>query len=61
MNTNTLKETLLKATVQRDGKPIITCKKVLRLAEQFNVTPRRVGNLCDRENIKIRQCQLGCF
>lgn len=61
MKTSDLKRAVLKAVVNRGGKPILSCKKALTLADKFGVTPRRVGALCDRENIKIRQCQLGCF
>lgn len=61
MKQTPLKAALLKATVQHNGKPILTCKKALQLAEKFGITPKRVGTLCNKENIKIRQCQLGCF
>lgn len=61
MKTSLLKSEVLKATVMRNGKPILSCKKALWLAGKFNVSPKRVGALCDKESIKIRQCQLGCF
>lgn len=61
MKANLLKSEVLKAVVNRNEKPILSCKKALQLAEKHNVTPKRVGALCDKENIKIRQCQLGCF
>jgi len=61
MKTKLLKSEVLKAVVNRNGKPILSCKKALRLAEKLKVTPKRVGAICNQENIKIRQCQLGCF
>jgi len=61
MNANTLKAAVLKATVKQNEKPVISCKKALRLAEEFHVTSKRIGSLCDKEGIKIRQCLLGCF
>ena len=61
MKANLLKSEVLKAVVSRSGKPILSCKKALQIAEKLKVTPKRVGALCDKENIKIRQCQLGCF
>ncbi|MEI7880178.1 MAG: hypothetical protein WCI95_04800 [bacterium] len=61
MQQTELKEAVVKATVKRNGKPILTCKKALLLAGKFDVTPKQIGKLCDSESIKIRQCQLGCF
>lgn len=43
----------------RDGK--ITCKEAFEIAESMGVKPLTVGKLLNELNIKIRQCQLGCF
>lgn len=42
-----------------DGR--IPCAKALALAHRLGVEPKQVGQVCDRERIKIVQCQLGCF
>ncbi|MGQ9557737.1 MAG: hypothetical protein ACUVTU_07260 [Desulfurispora sp.] len=39
----------------------LSCAAARRLAEQFQVPPRQVGELCDEMKIKIYACELGCF
>ena len=43
----------------RNGK--ISCKVCFRLAEEFEVTPRTIGDGCNKAKVKIVGCQLGCF
>ena len=35
--------------------------KVQALAEELEIAPAAIGELCDREGIKVRHCQLNCF
>ena len=42
-----------------DGK--LPCAQAFRIAKQFKVAPREVGDTANRLNIKIASCQLGCF
>lgn len=39
----------------------IACAVACKLAEETNVSPREVGQLINELEIKIVQCQLGCF
>lgn len=39
----------------------IACAVACKLAEETNVSPREVGQLIDELEIKIVQCQVGCF
>ena len=48
----------VKKTAQ-DGK--ITCTQARRLAEEFNVPPKVIGEAADSQKIKIKACELGCF
>ena len=43
----------------RDGR--LDCRYALELAEELEVPPARIGRICDEENIRIANCQLGCF
>jgi hypothetical protein len=43
----------------RDGR--IACADALRLAEELGISPRDLGSIADRLEIKIQSCQLGCF
>ena len=53
----TLEEELRASLV--DGK--LPCAVAFELARKFKVTPRQVGDTANRLEIKIVNCQLGCF
>jgi hypothetical protein len=40
---------------------VVTCAEALGLAARLEVEPLRVGEACNRLEIKIRSCQLGLF
>ncbi|MCX8126164.1 MAG: hypothetical protein N3E40_03355 [Dehalococcoidia bacterium] len=42
-----------------DGK--LPCAVAFRIAGDLKVTPKQVGDACNRLKIKISKCQLGCF
>lgn len=51
-------ETKMKeATVK--GK--LPCASAFQLAKEFNLTPKQVGDMANKLNIRIASCQLGCF
>jgi hypothetical protein len=39
----------------------LTCAAVFELAEKMKLTPMAVADVANLRNLKIRQCQLGCF
>jgi hypothetical protein len=43
----------------REGR--IECRDALAVATRLGVPPSQVGRVCDRDGIKIANCQLGCF
>jgi len=43
----------------RDGG--VGCKTALGIARAANLPARRVGQVADDLEIRIRRCQLGCF
>ena len=44
-----------------DGRKKLSCARAFQLAEEFNVPPAQIGRICNDNNIKISNCQLGCF
>jgi hypothetical protein len=42
-----------------DGK--LPCPSAFKIAKELKVSPKEVGDACNRLKIKIRSCQLGCF
>lgn len=55
------KETIIKElkTLAEDNR--ISCTVARQLAEDLQVSPREVGEMCDELNIRIFACELGCF
>jgi hypothetical protein len=44
-----------------NGRKSLTCAGAFKLAKEFETDVIAIGRLCDKHNIKIRKCQLGCF
>ncbi len=45
--------------ISRDNK--IACSQARRIAEAYGLPYKTVGEMADREGIKIKNCELGCF
>lgn len=43
----------------KDGK--IPCALCFKIAEDFGISKREMGDILNEMEIKICQCQLGCF
>ncbi len=43
----------------KDGK--ISCAVARKIAEEFDLPYKEIGNIANREGIKIKDCELGCF
>ena len=52
---------ILKRSLKEDDIVKLTCAGALTIAEQFGVEPLEVGTICNDRNIRLCQCQLGCF
>ena len=56
---------LIKAVLERaqeiDGRKKLACAEAFELAKEFEVEVIEIGRICNRHNIRIRKCQLGCF
>ncbi len=39
----------------------LPCAKAFQIARELKVSPKEVGETCNKLSIKIRSCQLGCF
>ena len=47
--------------VIKDDKKYLTCAKAFQIAKELNVNTSVMGEICNREKIKLKSCQLGCF
>jgi hypothetical protein len=55
------KEDLKKLIIPRIKKDRISCSEAFALAREYKVPPKEIGKLLNDMNIKIQNCQLGCF
>lgn len=39
----------------------ITCEDAFTIAEKFKIPKMAIARYCNKNKIKIRSCQLGCF
>ena len=44
-----------------DGKFKISCHALMKIADKHNIKYSEAGTICNDKNIKISNCQLGCF
>lgn len=58
-------EDLINAVLNRvkdaDGKKKLPCAQAFQIAKEFETEIIRIGHICNQQNIKICNCQLGCF
>ncbi len=39
----------------------LPCAAAFKIAKQLNASTKEVGEACNKLNLKISSCQLGCF
>lgn len=54
-------DAIRQALAEVGGKKKLPCVEAFRLAEEFDVSKAQVGQICNDNNIKISNCQFGCF
>ena len=58
---NKIIETIILKTDTIKNKKYLSCSNAFKIAAQFNIDLSDIGNICNKQNIKIQKCQLGCF
>jgi len=62
MEKNTkLIDAVVETAKETTGRKKLTCAAAFGLAERFGVEKRKIGQICNENNIRITDCQLGCF
>ncbi len=56
-----LNEQLASEMEKLDSDGQLTCEKAFGLAQKYGEKPVNLGNEATARNMKVRQCQLGCF
>lgn len=57
MDRKKIEEAILEKS--KDGK--VSCAICFKIAEEFGISKREMGQILNEINIRISQCQLGCF
>ncbi len=39
----------------------LSCAKAFEISEKYGISKSDIAKYCNKQNIKIRACQLGCF
>lgn len=55
------KETLIAAVTKASVDGRLTCEKAHELEKEMDVPLKEIGAVCNEMNIRIKDCQLGCF
>lgn len=55
------KEKLIQAVREAATEGNLSCTAARKIASEFSVPPKAVGDICDELKIKIKACELGCF
>ena len=55
------KEKIIAAVTQAASDGRLTCEKAHELGKDLGVPLQEIGAVCNELNIRIRDCQLGCF
>lgn len=56
-----LVDAVIEAASEIGGKKKLSCATAFQLAERFAVKTLEIGHICNAKNIRICNCQLGCF
>jgi len=61
MNNENLVKAVLDRAYESDGKLRLDCVQAFSLAKELGVEVVKIAQVCNRHNIRISKCQLGCF
>jgi len=56
-----LTEEVSNASVEKNDKRALSCADAFRLAGEFDAELPDIFRICNQQDIRIVQCQLGCF
>ena len=56
-----LTDAVLERAVEAGGEKKLRCPQAFELARELNVAVVEIGRICDQQDVRICQCQLGCF
>lgn len=54
-------ETVLQYCIVKEDRKYLTCEMAFKIAQEMEVNVTNIGILCNKNDIKIKSCQIGCF
>ncbi|MBN2271517.1 MAG: hypothetical protein JXN61_12945 [Sedimentisphaerales bacterium] len=61
MKDEDLLEAVFNRVCESDGNRRLNCAQAFELAKELRVDVSEIGRICNRQKIRISNCQLGCF
>ncbi|AAK79958.1 hypothetical protein BJV85_001877 [Clostridium acetobutylicum] len=61
MDENQIMDSINKHCLMVNGKKQLQCAIAFKIAKEFNISVSTIGTLCNKNSIKIKNCQIGCF
>lgn len=58
---DTSEQNVIDAATGKDGKKRLACQAAFALSQKEDISLKEIGSICNRNDIKISSCQLGCF
>jgi hypothetical protein len=52
---------IVDSAVLQDGKKKLSCPQAFKISKEHGISLKEIGDICNKNNIKIHSCQLGCF
>ena len=56
-----LKEMVDEFVFREGNTPKLKCKDAFEIADRLGISLGAIGKFCNKNNIKLISCQLGCF
>jgi len=60
-DTHRLHAAVMEASYEEGGRRRLKCADAFKIVEQLGVKLTDVSRICNQNNIRISNCQLGCF
>ncbi len=61
MNAEELLKVIEETAIEIDDAKKLPCVEAFEIAKKYDVPLREIGEACNKAEIKIISCQLGCF
>ena len=58
---NTKEQLVEQAAAILEGKKVLACAQAFMVSRNNDISLKEIGEICNRLDIKIKACQLGCF